>query len=100
MATPTDASSADAYTSTAGKISAVFTAGSGGGTPTQYNLFTTSGGFYANSSSTTVTTLAGLSLTAPTLTRTVTASGDINLSATGGPGSIKDELTLLLMEAI
>jgi len=51
-------------------------------------------------SGTTVTTLAGLSLTAPTLTGTVTASGDINLSAAGGPGSLIDELTLLLMEAI
>jgi hypothetical protein len=48
----------------------------------------------------TVTTIAGLTLTAPTLTGTVTASGDINLSAAGGPGSIKDELTLLLMGAI
>jgi hypothetical protein len=48
----------------------------------------------------TVTTIAGLTLTAPTLTGTVTASGDINLSATGGPGSIKDELTLLLMGAL
>ena len=51
-------------------------------------------------SGTTVGTIAGLTLTAPTLTGTVTASGDIDLSATGGPGSIKDELTLLLMEAL
>jgi hypothetical protein len=51
-------------------------------------------------SGTTVGTLAGLTLTAPTLTGTVTASGDINLSAAGGPGSLIDELTLLLMEAI
>jgi hypothetical protein len=48
----------------------------------------------------TVTTVAGLTLTAPTLTGTVTASGDINLSAAGGPGSLIDELTLLLMGAI
>jgi hypothetical protein len=48
----------------------------------------------------TVTTIAGLTLTAPTLTGTVTASGDINLSATGGPGSVIDELTLLLMGAL
>ena len=48
----------------------------------------------------TVTTIAGLTLTAPTLTGTVIASGDINLSAAGGPGSIVDELTLLLMGAI
>jgi hypothetical protein len=51
-------------------------------------------------SGTTVTTLAGLSLTAPTLTGTVTASGDINLSATNGPGSLIDELTLYLMDAL
>jgi len=51
-------------------------------------------------SGTTVATIAGLTLTAPTLTGTVTASGDIDLSAVGGPGSIKDELTLLLMEAL
>ena len=48
----------------------------------------------------TVTTIAGLTLTAPTLTGTVTASGDINLSAAGGPGSVTDELTLLLMGAL
>ena len=48
----------------------------------------------------TVTTIAGLTLTAPTLTGTVTASGDINLSAAGGPGSLIDELTLLLMGAL
>jgi len=48
----------------------------------------------------TVTTIAGLTLTAPTLTGTVTASGDINLSAAGGPGSVIDELTLILMGAL
>ena len=48
----------------------------------------------------TVTTIAGLTLTAPTLTGTVTASGDIDLSAAGGPGSVIDELTLLLMGAL
>jgi hypothetical protein len=48
----------------------------------------------------TVTTIAGLTLTAPTLTGTVTASGDINLSAANGPGSIVDELTLILMGAL
>jgi len=47
----------------------------------------------------TVTTIAGLTLTAPTLTGTVTASGDINLSAANGPGSLIDELTLLMMGA-
>jgi hypothetical protein len=48
----------------------------------------------------TVTTIAGLTLTAPTLTGTVIASGDINLSAVNGPGSIVDELTLILMGAL
>jgi len=48
----------------------------------------------------TVTTIAGLTLTAPTLTGTVTASGDINLSAVNGPGSLIDELSLLMMGAL
>ena len=48
----------------------------------------------------TVTTIAGLTLTAPTLTGTVTASGDINLSVANGPGSLIDELTLLMMNAL
>ena len=48
----------------------------------------------------TVTTIAGLTLTAPTLTGTVTASGDINLSAANGPGSLLDELALILMGAL
>ena len=48
----------------------------------------------------TVTTIAGLTLTAPTLTGTVTASGDINLTVAGGPGSLIDELTLILMGAL
>jgi len=45
-------------------------------------------------------TLTNKTLTAPTLTGTVTASGDINLTAAGGPGSVIDELTLLLMGAL
>jgi hypothetical protein len=48
----------------------------------------------------TVTTVAGLTLTAPTLTETVVASGDINLSAANGPGSLLDELALILMGAL
>jgi hypothetical protein len=43
IATPTDASSSDAYSATGGKLSVVFTQGSGGGTPNQYNAYTTSG---------------------------------------------------------
>jgi hypothetical protein len=45
-------------------------------------------------------TLSNKTLTAPTLTGTVTASGDINLSAANGPGSVIDELTLLFMGAL
>ena len=37
---------------------------------------------------------------APTLTGTVVASGDINLSGAGGVGSINDEFALILMGAI
>jgi hypothetical protein len=48
----------------------------------------------------TVTTVAGLTLTEPTLTGTVTVSGDINLSAANGPGSLLDELALMLMGAL
>jgi hypothetical protein len=48
----------------------------------------------------TVTTIAGLTLTAPTLTGTVTASGDINLTGTGAVGSINDEFILILMGAL
>jgi hypothetical protein len=48
----------------------------------------------------TVTTIAGLTLTAPTLTGTVTASGDINLSGAGAVGSINDEFALLIMGAL
>lgn len=48
----------------------------------------------------TVTTISGLTLSAPVLSGTVTASGDINLSAAGGPGSVIDEFTLLLMGAL
>ena len=48
----------------------------------------------------TVTTIAGLTLTAPTLTGTVTASGDITLSATNAFGSIIDFQTLSLMGAL
>ena len=45
-------------------------------------------------------TMSGKTLDTPTLTGTVTASGDIILSGTNGPGSIKDELTLILMGAL
>jgi hypothetical protein len=51
-------------------------------------------------SATTISTVADLTLTAPTLTGTVTASGDINLSATNGPGSLIDELALIIMGAL
>jgi hypothetical protein len=68
------------------------------GTVTGYSAPTL--GSTSIASGATVTTIAGLTLTAPTLTGTVTASGDINLSVAGGPGSIKDEFTLILMGAI
>jgi len=55
IATPTDASTGDAYTSTAGKLSVVFTPGAGGGVISQYNAFTTAEGHSAFSSGTTVT---------------------------------------------
>ena len=38
--------------------------------------------------------------TSPTIAGTIDATGDINLSATNGPGSIVDELTLILMNAL
>jgi hypothetical protein len=45
-------------------------------------------------------TLTNKSLTTPTLTGTVIASGDINLSGTGAVGSINDEFALILMGAL
>jgi hypothetical protein len=59
IATPTNASGSDAYSSTGGKLSVVFTRNSSGGEPIQYNAYTTSGGFSASSSTSTVT-LTGL----------------------------------------
>ena len=38
--------------------------------------------------------------TSPTISGTINATGDINLSAAGGPGSVIGELTLLLMGAL
>jgi hypothetical protein len=57
IATPTDVGTVD-YAS-GGSLSVLFTPGSGGGTPSQYNAFTTTGGFAASDSSTTVV-LTGL----------------------------------------
>lgn len=48
----------------------------------------------------TVTTISGLTLSAPTLSGTVTASGDINLTGTGAVGSLNDELAQIIMGAI
>jgi hypothetical protein len=78
--------------STAGTGLAWVTPAAGYSAPTLGSTSITSGA--------TVTTIAGLTLTAPTLTGTVTASGDINLSAVNGPGSIVDELTLIMMGAL
>lgn len=55
LATPTNASGSDAYSSTGGKLSIVFTKNPLGGEPTQYNAYTTSGGFNGYSSTNTVT---------------------------------------------
>jgi len=58
----TNAVSGDSYTtSTAGELEVSFQPGSGGGTPSQYNAFTTAGGFSASNSTTTVT-ITGLTL--------------------------------------
>jgi hypothetical protein len=38
--------------------------------------------------------------TSPTISGTINATGDINLSAVNGPGSVVDELTLILMGAL
>jgi len=48
----------------------------------------------------TVTTISGLTLSGATLSGTTTVSGDIDMTMVGGPGSIKDEFTLLLMGAL
>jgi hypothetical protein len=48
----------------------------------------------------TTDTLTHKTLTTPTLTGTVIASGDINLSGAGGPGSLIDEFNLILMGAL
>jgi hypothetical protein len=76
IATPTDVGTVD-YTA-GGSLSVVFTAGSGGGTPSQYNAFTTAGGFSASSSSTTVT-LTGLT---PATSFTVYGNAQNNFGTT------------------
>jgi hypothetical protein len=38
--------------------------------------------------------------TSPTIAGTINATGDINLSATNAPGSIIDQFTLILMNAL
>jgi len=78
IASVTDASTGDAYTSTAGKVTVVFTPGSGGGTPNQYNAFTTAGGFSASSSSSTVT-ITGLT---PGTSYVVYGNGQNNFGTT------------------
>ena len=54
IATPTDSGTDNAFTS-GGSLTVAFTAGSGGGTPNQYNAYTTAGGFTASASSSPVT---------------------------------------------
>jgi hypothetical protein len=74
----TDASTTDAYTSTAGKLTVVLQAGVGGSSPTSYNVFTTAGGHTASSSSSTVT-LTGLT---PGTGYTVYANAQNNFGTT------------------
>ena len=57
-------------------------------------------GFNSATGSGAVVQATSPTLATPTLTGTVTASGDINLTAAGGPGSLIDELTLILMGAL
>ena len=82
IATPTDASTADAYTSTAGKLSVVFTPSASGGAVKQYNAFTSAGGGSGSSSSTTVT-ISGLT---PGTAYSVygTAQNDFGVSGNSG----------------
>jgi hypothetical protein len=65
------------------------------GTVTSYSAPTL--GSTSIASGATVTTIAGLTLDGPTLSNTVTASGIINMTATGGFGNLKDYQTLNLM---
>jgi len=95
-------------------LTGTLTAGASSGTNGQYLQSTATGTQWATvagysaptlgstsiGSGATVTTIAGLTLTAPILTGTVTASGDITLSASGAFGSIKDFQTLNLMGAL
>jgi len=110
----TTISSVSALTLNNGTLTGTLTAAASSGTNGQYLQSTGTGTQWASvagysaptlgstviNSGATVGTIAGLTLTAPTLTGTVTASGDINLSAAGGPGSLIDELTLILMGAL
>jgi hypothetical protein len=114
IASGTTYSTLTALTLDNGTLTGTLTAGASSGTNGQYLQSTGTGvqwgtvtgysaptlGSTSIGSGATVTTIAGLTLTAPTLTGTVIASGDINLSAAGGPGSLIDELTLLLMGAL
>jgi hypothetical protein len=74
----TDASSTDPYTATGGKLEVVLQAGSGGGTPSQYNVYTTSGGHSAISNTTTAI-LTGLT---PGTSYIVYANGQNNFGTT------------------
>jgi hypothetical protein len=78
IATPTDASTGDVYSSTAGKLSVVFTPGSGGGTPNQYNAYTTAGG-YSGFSATSTVLISGLT---PNTAYTVYGNAQNNFGTT------------------
>jgi hypothetical protein len=80
-ATPSISSVTDVGTvayASGGSLSVVFSPGSGGGTPSQYNAYTTSGGFTASSSTTTVT-LTGLT---PATSFTVYGNAQNNFGTT------------------
>jgi mucin-19 len=83
IASVTDFSTTDAYTSSAGKLQVVFTAGSGGGTPNQYNIYTTAGGFSASSSSSPLT-LSGLT---PGTAYTIYGTAQNNFGTTVNTGN-------------
>lgn len=82
----TDSSTTDAYASTAGKLTVVMAAGSGGGTPSQYNVFTTSGGHSASSSTSTIT-LTGLT---PGTAYTVYGNAQNNFGTTVNTGNFAE----------
>lgn len=79
IATPVDASTSDAYSPTAGKLSIEFTPGFGGGSIGQFNAFTTAGGFSSYNNSGTTVVISGLN---PGTPYTVYGNAQNNYSTT------------------